>query len=72
MCGWRGVANKDSCQDDSGGPLVVKSGVNGMDVLIGVTSWGRGCGQAGYPGMYARVSTGRTFMNQYVPQVQWV
>ena len=49
-----GVADggKDSCQGDSGGPIVDQNGV-----VVGVTSWGNGCGKAGFPGVYARVST---------------
>lgn len=37
---------------DSGGPLVdtVKN------VQVGVVSWGRGCGETDYPGVYSRVS----------------
>jgi secreted trypsin-like serine protease len=40
----------DTCQGDSGGPLFAGGR------LVGVTSWGRGCGEPGYPGVYARVA----------------
>ena len=53
-------AANDTCQGDSGGPLVVD--VTGRRVLVGVTSWGRDCGDPRYPGVYAKVSAGRDWI----------
>jgi len=44
----------DACQGDSGGPLTVM--VGSTPVLVGLVSWGRGCGLPDTPGVYARVS----------------
>ncbi|XP_046406061.1 trypsin-1 [Ischnura elegans] len=49
-----GKGSQDSCQGDSGGPLLVQSG--GKFEVVGIVSWGVGCGRPGYPGVYTRVS----------------
>lgn len=48
----------DTCQGDSGGPLFVDQGGSAVArfVQIGVTSWGIGCANPKYPGVYARLS----------------
>lgn len=45
-----GVAGKDSCQGDSGGAITI----NGTQV--GIVSWGYGCAEEGYPGVYSNVA----------------
>ena len=44
----------DTCAGDSGGPLVGTSA--GHPALIGITSFGYGCGDPGHAGVYTRVS----------------
>lgn len=55
VCAGFQAGGKDSCQGDSGGPLVRV--VDNRYELMGIVSFGYGCGQAGAAGVYTKVAS---------------
>ena len=58
FCAGYTQGGRDACQGDSGGPIVDSS-----KTVVGVVSWGEGCAQPNYPGVYARVGTLRSWID---------
>lgn len=60
FCAGVPEGGRDACAGDSGGPFVI----NGQ--LAGIVSFGSGCGRAGYPGIYTRLSS---YAGDLLPQL---
>ena len=67
VCAGIKEGGKDSCQNDSGGPLVVPRSSNDASAIIyGVVSWGVGCAKPNNPGVYARVAKYLDWIQSYM------
>lgn len=62
VCAGFPQGGTDTCQGDSGGPLF--GTVGGALKVVGSTSYGNGCAEAGFPGVYARV--GDTTLREWI------
>lgn len=67
VCAGFAEGGHDACQGDSGGPLVVVT--NGVPYLIGATSFGNGCAQPNFYGVWTRVPNYLTWITGYVPDI---
>ncbi|XP_034750820.1 polyserase-2 [Etheostoma cragini] len=68
ICAGLSAGGKDSCQGDSGGPMVSKQGSRW--ILGGIVSFGIGCAQPNFPGVYTRVSQYQTWINSQITSNQ--
>lgn len=63
LCAGYKKGGKDTCGGDSGGPLIVTTDSAGP-VLVGITSWGDGCGVKNKYGIYTKVSSFTSWIEQ--------
>jgi trypsin len=68
LCAGHALPNFDSCNGDSGGPLL--DTVTGAQV--GIVSFGKGCGDPDFPGVYTRVSTYTSWIHDRICELSAV
>ncbi|XP_043926515.1 vitamin K-dependent protein C [Protopterus annectens] len=64
ICAGEPGVIKDACKGDSGGPMVTK--YKNTTFLVGLVSWGEGCGQVDRYGVYTRVSNYLHWIRQVI------
>ena len=62
LCAGEQAGGKDACDGDSGGPATAV--VDGTRRLLGLVSWGIGCGDPDMYGVYTRVSRFRDWITE--------
>lgn len=62
LCAGYPQGGRDTCNGDSGGPLLDSTG----RVQVGIVSFGRGCGRPNSPGVYTRVSFYTDWIREFI------
>lgn len=65
LCACADNPPRDACQGDSGGPLVYEN------TIVGIVSFGEGCANRTYPGVYTRVSEYYAWIDENLLEVNW-
>ena len=63
MCAGKG--GRDTCNGDSGGPLLADQ-LGGGWAVVGITSFGVDCAREDFPGVYTRVDQYLPWIRQYL------
>lgn len=64
LCAGSQADRKDSCSGDSGGPMFTR--YKDTWFLVGLVSWGEGCGRKGKYGVYTKVSQYLEWINHHI------
>ncbi len=67
LCAGQIQGGQDSCQGDSGGPLMTFDNGGQRWRQLGVVSWGDGCAQPNYYGIYTRISNYAQWITEQIP-----
>ena len=69
FCAGGTDGKRDVCTLDSGGPLTVENRASGKHILIGIVSWGDGCGEKGKYGVYTKVVQFVKWIKNYIKRI---
>ncbi|KAJ9069143.1 Epidermal growth factor-binding protein type B [Entomophthora muscae] len=69
FCAGYAEGGKDACKGDSGGPIFYQSQLG--YTLVGLVSYGEGCAEKGYPGVYTSIAATKQFIlyHLYKPSI---
>lgn len=69
ICAGLPSGGKDSCHGDSGGPLMVFDESETQWKQVGLVSWGEGCAEPNYYGVYTRLSHYTAWITAQIPHL---